>query len=265
MANVNFVRGDTTKINNTPITDGQVLFDTDKKNILMDNGNTRENYGQAVASNIEYDNSSSSIASTNVQDAIDELNIEDGNLDDKIDDLGVEVDNLDVSLTQTKQIVSDEWLNTKTYSVGSYCIFNNILWKCKVQHSGQEPSEGAYWTKVNVGEELRAIRYENIGNVKTVQIGTFNTTSQLQYFGFGNYTFENGWVPLFATVQGSVCIYPNSYQHDNAILKDVYIMDARVGGANADGTWFQNQLRVYRSAAGFYGGAPVYMTFLKVR
>ena len=53
-----------------------------------------------------------------------------------------------------KEIVSDVWNNTTTYTVGQYCIYNNSLWKCKVQHKGQTPSEGTYWTKVSVANEI---------------------------------------------------------------------------------------------------------------
>ena len=55
---------------------------------------------------------------------------------------------------------SSPWSSTTTYTVGQYCIYNNSLWKCLVQHSGQTPQEGTYWTKVSLdtlGAEISAI------------------------------------------------------------------------------------------------------------
>ena len=38
-----------------------------------------------------------------------------------------------------------------------YCIYNNSLWKCLVQHSGQTPTEGTYWTNVTVANEITSV------------------------------------------------------------------------------------------------------------
>ena len=53
-----------------------------------------------------------------------------------------------------KEIISDAWNTSTTYEVGQYCIYNNLLWKCLIQHSGQTPTEGTYWTKVSVANEI---------------------------------------------------------------------------------------------------------------
>lgn len=54
-------------------------------------------------------------------------------------------------------IISDAWNASTTYAVGQYCIYNNSLWKCLVQHSGQTPSEGTYWIKASITSELIAL------------------------------------------------------------------------------------------------------------
>ena len=54
-------------------------------------------------------------------------------------------------------ILSDAWNASTTYAVGQYCIYNNLLWKCLVQHSGQTPTEGTYWTKVTVANEITSV------------------------------------------------------------------------------------------------------------
>ena len=45
---------------------------------------------------------------------------------------------------------SSAWSSTVAYAVGQYCIYNNSLWKCLVQHSGQTPQEGTYWARVSL-------------------------------------------------------------------------------------------------------------------
>lgn len=57
----------------------------------------------------------------------------------------------------SNSVVSDAWNSTATYSVGQYCIYNNSLWKCLVQHNGQVPTEGTYWTKLSIASELQAL------------------------------------------------------------------------------------------------------------
>ena len=56
-----------------------------------------------------------------------------------------------------KEIISDAWNASTTYAVGQYCIYNNSLWKCLVQHSGQTPTEGTYWTNVTVANEITSV------------------------------------------------------------------------------------------------------------
>lgn len=65
-----------------------------------------------------------------------------------------------VELTNEKannDIISDAWIDSTTYEVGQYCIYNNSLWKCLIQHNGQTPSEGTYWTKASITSELIAL------------------------------------------------------------------------------------------------------------
>ena len=72
-----------------------------------------------------------------------------GNLQLQIDDIADEKANND--------IISDVWNASTTYKVGQYCIYNNSLWKCLVQHSGQTPTEGTYWTNVSVANEITSV------------------------------------------------------------------------------------------------------------
>ena len=92
----------------------------------------------STAQQIVFNNSKNGkLESTNTQDAIDEIS------------------NI---LDEEKTMISDEWNSAITYEVGQYCIYNNTLWKCLVQHNGQVPSEGTYWTKTQIDDEMLAIK-----------------------------------------------------------------------------------------------------------
>ena len=65
-----------------------------------------------------------------------------------------------------KTIVSDEWVSSKTYSVGDYCISDNALYKCKVQNSNQQPPNDTYWDNVSVTSELSTKSWTYGGVVK---------------------------------------------------------------------------------------------------
>ena len=54
-------------------------------------------------------------------------------------------------------IISDAYDELKSYVAGEYCIYNNLLWKCLVQHNGQTPTEGTYWTNVTVANEIASV------------------------------------------------------------------------------------------------------------
>ena len=92
----------------------------------------------STAQQIVFNNSKNGkLESTNTQDAIDEIS------------------NI---LDEEKTMISDAWNSATAYTVGQYCIYNNTLWKCLVQHNGQEPSEGTYWTKTQIDDEMLAIK-----------------------------------------------------------------------------------------------------------
>ena len=63
-------------------------------------------------------------------------------------------------------VISDAWNASITYAVGQYCIYNNSLWKCLVQNNGQTPTEGTYWTKVSVANEIASVN-SSLSDVKT--------------------------------------------------------------------------------------------------
>lgn len=92
-------------------------------------------------------------------------------------------------VTALSNTISDAWNASTTYAVGQYCIYNNLLWKCLVQHSGQTPTEGTYWTKVSVANEITSVN-NSIGDISNVGNTTYNSVEKiLQYY------IDNGYLP----------------------------------------------------------------------
>lgn len=54
-----------------------------------------------------------------------------------------------------KSIVSEAWQSGKTYAVGTYCIYNDNLFRAAVQTSAK-PGNGSDWVQCNVTNELKA-------------------------------------------------------------------------------------------------------------
>lgn len=72
--------------------------------------------------------------------------------------------------------VSDDWNNATTYEVGDFCVYMGTLWKCKEEHSNQEPSESTYWTETNIGSHVESL------NTK-MDLRVFSTISSLTSIG----------------------------------------------------------------------------------
>ena len=65
-----------------------------------------------------------------------------------------QIDDLANEISDVSNITAKPWDQNKTYTAGEYCTNAGKYWKCKVQNSGQTPSEGTYWTNSDIGEEL---------------------------------------------------------------------------------------------------------------
>lgn len=68
--------------------------------------------------------------------------------------LDLKADSSDLNNKVNKDAVTESWNSSKTYSVGEYCVYNNSIWKCLVQNSGQTPIEGTYWTLITIMGEV---------------------------------------------------------------------------------------------------------------
>ena len=77
-----------------------------------------------------------------------------------------------VSLDGLNTNMSDVWNSSVTYGVNSYCIYNNKLWKCKVQHKNQPPTEGTYWTACTISGEISELNSNLAPLNATISINT---------------------------------------------------------------------------------------------
>ena len=60
-----------------------------------------------------------------------------------------------------KAIISDAWQSGKTYNAGTYCIYNDSLYKALVQTTA-EPTSASDWKNVCITDELKPIRIKRI-------------------------------------------------------------------------------------------------------
>lgn len=109
---------------------------------------------------------------------------------------------LDARIDEVQESISDMWDASITYLVGKYCIYNNSLWKCKVQHTNQVPVEGNYWTKVSVANEISSVN-SNLESVNSsLSSGVIDTSNIVDLY---NSTYiNNGWVSFTAPKNGKI-------------------------------------------------------------
>ncbi len=84
------------------------------------------------------------------------------------------------SSAENKDVISDKYDSSKTYSVGDYCIYNDTLYKCKTAVTSAEEFDSSKWEATNCGKELVALNsnLSNLVKTKTV-IGTTSVNGNL--------------------------------------------------------------------------------------
>ena len=116
-------------------------------------------------------------------------------------------------------IISDAYDELKTYVAGEYCIYNNSLWKCLVQHNGQTPTEGTYWTNVTVANEIASIN-SSLNDEKSYSLGSAVTLTTAEYT-----IPKNGVVVLeTSTGDGYINFWVNGVTMASAVNHSKYIV-----------------------------------------
>ena len=121
---------------------------------------------------------------------------------------------------------SSAWSSTVAYAVGQYCIYNNSLWKCLVQHSGQTPQEGTYWARVSLdtlGSEINALN-SNLDTLNTAVKGK-QTALKTWTTTFTNVTLKAGTYVITTTIDATV-------NDINAVVDDNFTQIGVAGNKN---------------------------------
>jgi hypothetical protein len=58
------------------------------------------------------------------------------------------------SVSQNLSTSTEEYSNMKKYALKDYCIYNGLLWKCKVEISTPEPFDDSHWQLTTVYDEF---------------------------------------------------------------------------------------------------------------
>lgn len=73
------------------------------------------------------------------------------------------------SYTESKDVISDKYDSSKTYSVGDYCIYDDTLYKCKTQITSAEEFDSSKWEPTNCGKEFEVLN-SNLTELQSVDI-----------------------------------------------------------------------------------------------
>ena len=119
------------------------------------------------------------------------------------------------ALDEKSNLISDAWNASTTYTVGQYCIYNNSLWKCLIQHSGQTPKTGTYWTKVSVANEITSVNNSLVA-----------TDGQKLYFDskdgkYGYNTDPNRGADTFVPFRNAEVVYRDYTNSNEDIVNDI--------------------------------------------
>lgn len=143
----------------------------------------------------------------------------------------------DISGKANTSVISDAYNANTTYAVGQYCIYNNSLWRCKTQCKGQTPAENSYWTKRNLGQEIKQINTDlsainsNLSDIRSGKIGM--NQSNWTNSGLNNiYTYRvNFSKPMKAKPSVLLTRSHNSNQYEYGMIStELQVCDISVNG-----------------------------------
>ena len=71
---------------------------------------------------------------------------------------------------------AEPYVNTRTYAVGEYCIYEKQLYKCTTAVTSAEDFDSEKWTLTNVKTELTELN-SSLTNLKTIKTHTWTVTT----------------------------------------------------------------------------------------
>ena len=154
-------------------------------------------------------------------------------------------------------IVAPAWDADETYEAGECVVCGGKLWKCILQHSGEAPEEGTYWTEITVCGELGGIK---LGVDQGGSYGYYKADGSFAPFrailtgvesGNSQITVNLGTKPVFVAVFGvsndehlvaGVVIY--IYDSHSSLINFLrYVPPTNTSEVNAFGSSIQNGIR----------------------
>lgn len=120
-------------------------------------------------------------------------------------------DNL--NLLVQDMMVSDEYDPTSTYTVGSYCIYQNTLYKCTTEIATAEEFNAGHWTETTISNEITAMQSDvtniesDVANLEnktqlatTITAGLMSATDKAKLDNVQSTYFS--WTPTYAYTTG---------------------------------------------------------------
>ena len=92
------------------------------------------------------------------------------------------------SSTENKDVISDKYDSSRTYSVCDYCIYDDTLYKCKTEITSAEEFDSSKWEATNCGKEFEVLN-SNLSYITNNDLYTEVNITSLCVNDF--YTFES--------------------------------------------------------------------------
>ena len=105
------------------------------------------------------------------------------------------------SYTENKDVISDKYDSSKTYSVGDYCIYDDTLYKCKTQITSAEEFDSSKWEPTNCGKE-----FEVLNSNLNVRYNEDSDTIQVLYGG--------KWMDCMSANMNNLILFDNEDKTD---------------------------------------------------
>lgn len=138
-----------------------------------------------------------------------------------IDDLQATTD-----LRKLQACVANQYSNTATYSIGDYCLYDGVLYKCIADIDTPEEWDAEHWETVLLTEVTGVSDYNELQNKPSINDVTLQENVTLQQLGLRGiyYNTKSGWnaQPSLIAEEGAIYIYKDySTISDGNETKDV--------------------------------------------
>ena len=156
------------------------------------------------------------------------------------------------SSTENKDVISDKYDSSRTYSVFDYCIYDDTLYKCKTEITSAEEFDSSKWEATNCGKELVALN-SNLDTITHISENGIVTNGYVVAYGsmvciqMGGVSVNtlNSWITIGTLPVGlrpKRSIYCTGFMSSNT---DVACMAILTDG----------QVQLYSNKSSFYGTA----------